>query len=146
MIYSVDVEFKLDHPLALPPEYQSRSAAGADVFSVQEITIHPGQVKAVDLGFSVAIPEGFELQVRPRSGLALKKQITVLNSPGTIDADYRGPVKVILMNLGSEPFDIKPGDRIAQVVLNQVPRIKVREVNNIGDTARGLGGFGSTGV
>ena len=145
-MYIVDVEFKLDHPSALLPSYETSGAAGADVYSVQELTIYPGQVKAVDLGFSVGVPEGYELQVRPRSGLALKKQITVLNSPGTIDADYRGPVKVILMNLGSEPFDIKPGDRIAQVVLNQVPRMKFREVRYLGDTARGAGGFGSTGV
>ena len=100
----------------------------------------------IPCGFAMAVPQGYEVQVRPRSGLAWKKGITVLNTPGTIDADYRGEVKVVLINHGTEPFEIQKGERIAQLVVAEVPRVKVSVVDSLEDTDRGAGGFGSTGV
>ena len=141
------VLFKRIHPLAKIPKYQTLGAAGMDVCSVEDVDLQPGEVKAVSLGFAVAVPDGYELQVRPRSGLSLKGRIAVLNSPGTIDSDYRGECKVILTNFGKNTFVIKPGDRIAQFVLNQVERADVEEVfGELPETERGAGGFGSTGV
>ena len=100
----------------------------------------------IPCGFAMAVPQGYEVQVRPRSGLAWKKGITVLNTPGTIDADYRGEVKVVLINHGTEPFEIQKGERIAQLVVAEVPRVSVQVVDSLEDTDRGAGGFGSTGV
>ncbi len=131
--------------LALP-SYATTGAAGMDVVSAEDMTLAPGARHAVATGFAMAIPEGFEVQVRPRSGLALKYGITCLNTPGTIDSDYRGEVKVILANLGDEPFAIKRGDRIAQLVPAAVQRATLSEVDSLDETARGAGGFGSTGV
>lgn len=128
------------------PAYASDGAAGMDVVSAESLTIRPGTRHAIATGFAIAIPPGFEVQVRPRSGLALKYGITCLNTPGTIDSDYRGEVKVILANLGDESFEIKRGDRIAQLVPAAVQRATFAEVETLGDTARGAGGFGSTGV
>jgi dUTP pyrophosphatase len=130
--------------LALPA-YATQGAAGMDVLAAEDVTLAPGARHAVATGFSVAIPEGFEIQVRPRSGLALKHGISVPNTPGTIDSDYRGEVKVIVINHGSEPFAIARGDRIAQLVLAPVTQAKWEEVAELDDTARGAGGFGSTG-
>ena len=138
---------RLPHGADLPlPAYATDGAAGMDVVSAQDLTLAPGTRAAVATGFAMAIPHGFEVQVRPRSGLALKHGITCLNTPGTIDSDYRGEVKVILANLGSEPFEIKRGDRIAQLVPAPVQRATLCEVSSLEDTARGSGGFGSTGV
>ncbi|MFM9864075.1 MAG: dUTP diphosphatase [Micropepsaceae bacterium] len=128
------------------PARATAGAAGADLVSAEETTIAPGQVHAVATGIAIAIPEGFEAQVRPRSGLALKHGVTVLNAPGTIDADYRGEVKVILINHGSVPFRIARGDRIAQLVVAPVTATRFERVEALTDTARGTGGFGSTGV
>ncbi len=128
------------------PSYATDGAAGMDVVAAEELTLAPGARQAVATGFAMAIPHGFEVQVRPRSGLALKHGITCLNTPGTIDSDYRGEVKVILANLGSEPFPIKRGDRIAQLVPAPVQRADLTEVISLDETARGAGGFGSTGV
>ncbi|MBA3940038.1 MAG: dUTP diphosphatase [Sphingopyxis sp.] len=128
------------------PAYASDGAAGMDVVAAETLTIRPGTRHAVATGFAMAIPVGYEVQVRPRSGLALKHGITCLNTPGTIDSDYRGEVKVILANLGDEPFDIKRGDRIAQLVPAPVQRAAFAEVETLDETARGAGGFGSTGV
>ncbi len=127
------------------PAYASDGAAGMDVVAAESLTIAPGERYAVATGFAVAIPAGFEIQVRPRSGLALKHGVTCLNTPGTIDSDYRGEVKVILANLGSEPFPITRGDRIAQLVPAAVQRAGFVEVADLDETARGSGGFGSTG-
>lgn len=132
----------MDLPL---PAYATAHAAGMDVVAAESLTLLPGQRHAVATGFAIAIPEGYEVQVRPRSGLALKHGITCLNTPGTIDADYRGEVKVILANLGSEAFEIARGERIAQLVPAPVQRAQFREVEELDDTARGKGGFGSTG-
>ena len=127
------------------PAYATAGAAGMDVVSAEDVTIAPGARHAVATGLSVAIPHGYEIQVRPRSGLALKHGITVPNTPGTIDSDYRGELKVILINHGAEPFAIQRGDRVAQLVLAPVTRAEWVEVAELDETARGKGGFGSTG-
>lgn len=137
---------RLAHGEGLPlPAYATAHAAGMDVVAAEDMTLAPGARHAVATGFAIAIPEGYEVQVRPRSGLALKNGITCLNTPGTIDADYRGEVKVILANLGSEPFEVKRGERIAQLVPAAVQRAAFAEVEELDETARGAGGFGSTG-
>ena len=137
---------RLDHGTGLPlPAYATAHAAGLDVVAAENVTLAPGARHAVATGFAIAIPEGYEVQVRPRSGLALKNGITCLNTPGTIDADYRGEVKVILANLGGEPFEVRRGERIAQLVPAAVQRATFAEVADLDDTARGTGGFGSTG-
>ncbi|MBX9797370.1 dUTP diphosphatase [Sphingomonas sp.] len=138
---------RLPHGADLPlPAYATPGAAGMDVVAAEDVTIAPGARHAVATGFAMAIPEGYEVQVRPRSGLALKAGVTCLNTPGTIDSDYRGEVKVILANLGAEPFVVKRGDRIAQLVPAPVLRAALVEVAALDETARGAGGFGSTGL
>jgi dUTP pyrophosphatase len=133
--------------LGLPlPTALTAGAAGSDLISAEDIDIPPGGVHAVATGIALAIPNGFEGQVRPRSGLALKHAVTVLNAPGTIDSDYRGEVKVILINHGKAPFRIVRGDRIAQLVVAPVVPVHFERVNALPDTARGSGGFGSTGL
>lgn len=137
---------RLPHGEGLPlPAYATSGAAGMDVVSAEDVTLVPGARHAVATGLSLAIPEGYEIQVRPRSGLALKHGITVPNTPGTIDSDYRGELKVILINHGAEPFAIARGDRVAQLVLAPVVQAAWDEVAELGATERGAGGFGSTG-
>ena len=147
---SPDIEIRLKrlpHGEGLPlPAYATAGAAGMDVVAAEALTLAPGARHAVATGFAIAIPDGYEVQVRPRSGLALKHGVTCLNTPGTIDSDYRGEVKVILANLGSESFAIARGDRIAQLVPAPVQRARFAEVPDLDATARGTGGFGSTGV
>lgn len=135
-----------NNDLALP-RYHSDLAAGFDVSAAvnEPVLLHPGQVGLLPTGFAVAIPSGYELQVRPRSGLAIRNGVTVVNSPGTIDADYRGEVRVGLINLGKEPFLIRRGDRIAQLVLAPVLRAEFEVVQMLEPTTRGHGGFGHTG-
>jgi dUTP pyrophosphatase len=127
------------------PLYASQSASGADLKSAAELTIQPGEYALVPTGIRLAIPRGMEAQVRPRSGLALKHGVTVLNAPGTIDADYRGEIKVILINHGKNPFAISPGDRIAQIVFARVEKPELFPAGELPESARGTGGFGSTG-
>ena len=127
------------------PTYATDGAAGMDVLSAEDVTLAPGARHAVASGLAVAIPHGYEIQVRPRSGLALKHGITVPNTPGTIDSDYRGELKVILINHGTEPFEIRRGDRVAQLVLAPVTRATWLAVDELDQTSRGEGGFGSTG-
>ena len=143
----IDIQLqRLPHGNGLPtPTYATNGAAGLDVVAAEDLILAPGRRHAVATGFAIAIPEGFEVQVRPRSGLALKHGITCLNTPGTIDHDYRGEVKVILANLGSEPFEVKRGERIAQLVPAAVTKARFSEVAELGETDRGAGGFGSTG-
>jgi dUTP pyrophosphatase len=137
---------RLPHGADLPlPAYATVGAAGMDVVAAEDVTIPPGGRHAVATGFAFAIPDGYEVQVRPRSGLALKHGVTCLNTPGTIDSDYRGEVKVILANLGDAPFPIRRGERIAQLVPAPVLRAELAEVDALDATARGAGGFGSTG-
>lgn len=134
---------------ALPlPEYQTHGAAGADLradLQGAELVLQPGEIRLVPTGLRVEIPHGYEMQVRPRSGLALKHGITVANAPGTIDSDYRGPLGVILINLGQQAFTIAHGDRIAQAVIAPVVQITYRLAETLSDSDRGKGGFGSTG-
>jgi dUTP pyrophosphatase len=138
---------RLPHGIDLPlPAYATDGAAGMDVVSAEDLILSPGARHAVATGFAMAIPPGVEVQVRPRSGLALKHGVTCLNTPGTIDSDYRGEVRVILANLGSEPFEIKRGDRIAQLVPAPVQRAIFTQVISLDETERGIGGFGSTGL
>ena len=130
------------------PGYETPLAAGMDVAAAVEgeVVLAPGEIRLIGTGFAVAIPEGFEIQVRPRSGLAVKQGVTVINAPGTIDADYRGEVKVGLVNHGRKPFVIRRGDRIAQLVLAPVCRARLRVVEQLEATERGSGGFGHTGT
>jgi dUTP pyrophosphatase len=138
---------RLPHGEGLPlPAYATHGAAGMDVVAAEDLILAPGTRHAVATGFAMAIPDGYEVQVRPRSGLALKHGITCLNTPGTIDSDYRGEVKVILANLGSAPFPIARGERIAQLVPAVVQRAALDEVASLDETVRGAGGFGSTGM
>jgi len=138
--------FRLPHGEGLPlPRYASEDAAGLDVSSAEERTLEPGERHAFATGFAIEIPHGCEVQVRPRSGLAIRHGITCLNTPGTIDSDYRGEVKVILVNLGQEPFEVRRGERIAQLVPAPVLRASFVEASELAETARGSGGFGSTG-
>lgn len=131
------------------PAYETAGSAGMDVRAAvpdrEPVILAPGQRALVPTGLSVAIPEGYEIQVRPRSGLAAKHGLTCLNTPGTIDSDYRGEIKVILINLGAEPFTIQRGERIAQLVLAPVTRLVWSQADQLGETERGAGGFGSTG-
>ena len=137
---------RLPHGLDLPlPAYATDGAAGMDVLAAEDVTLAPGARHAVATGLALAIPAGFEIQVRPRSGLALKHGITVPNTPGTVDSDYRGELKVILINHGAEPFNVRRGDRVAQLVLAPVTQASWLEVAELDETARGEGGFGSTG-
>lgn len=131
-----------------PPAYQTPGAAGLDLAAGVRtpLTIAPGAIALVPTGWAVAIPEGFEGQVRPRSGLALKKGLTLVNTPGTIDADYRGEIQLPMINLGPEPVTIGRGDRVAQMIVSRVERAAVAVVTELSDTARGAGGFGSTAV
>lgn len=130
------------------PAYASAGAAGLDLRAAvhQHLVIRPGRRALVPTGLALEIPEGFEGQVRPRSGLAFRHGVTVLNAPGTVDADYRGEVMVILVNLGEEPFEISRGDRIAQLVISPVVRAVLHEEKALAESARGAGGFGSTGM
>jgi len=140
---------RLPHAEGLPlPEYQSLAAAGFDLVAAvtDPLTLLPGARALVPTGLTMALPDGHEGQVRPRSGLAAKNGVTVLNTPGTVDADYRGEVKVILINLGEDPFVIERGMRIAQMVIAPVVQMAPVEVESLSETERGSGGFGSTGV
>jgi dUTP pyrophosphatase len=145
----VDVAvLRLPHAEGLPlPAYQSDGAAGLDLLAAVEapLTLPPLGRALVPTGLALALPQGYEAQVRPRSGLAAKHGVTVLNSPGTVDADYRGEVKVILVNLSDTPFAITRGERIAQMVIAPVTRARLVEATELDDTVRGAGGFGSTG-
>jgi dUTP pyrophosphatase len=147
MTQSQDVPVRVGLDVQLP-EYASKDAAGADVraYIAESLVIQPGKICIVPTGLFMEIPEGFEVQVRPRSGLAAKSGITVLNTPGTIDADYRGEIKVILINHSESDFIVEPGMRIAQVVLCPVIQARFIQKEELSETARGSGGFGHTGV
>lgn len=127
------------------PSYQTEDAAGMDVRASESRVLAVGETALISTGFSMAIPRGFEAQLRPRSGLAIKHGLTLLNSPGTIDADYRGEVKIILTNFGAAPYEVQRGERIAQMVIAKVERAHIVETETLDDTARGGGGFGHTG-
>ena len=149
-MYSVRVALvRLAHGEGLPlPEYMSEHAAGADLCAAvrEQLTLLPGARALVPTGFSIALPPGYEAQIRPRSGLAIRSGVTCLNSPGTIDADYRGELSIVLANFGNDPLVIRRGDRIAQIVVAPVSRARFDQVDELPPTERGNGGFGSTGV
>lgn len=137
------------HAAGLPlPAYMSAGAAGLDLYAAvgEDTTIEPGSVRVIPTGLKVAVPDGYELQIRPRSGLAARHGIGVLNSPGTVDADYRGEIQVILINLGAVPFTVRRKDRIAQMVLCPVPRVRLVPTAELSVTERGEGGLGHTGI
>ncbi|GGF48183.1 deoxyuridine 5'-triphosphate nucleotidohydrolase [Azorhizobium oxalatiphilum] len=142
---------RLPHAEGLPlPDYATALSAGMDLIAAvpdgEPLVLQPGDFQLVPTGLSIELPDGYEAQVRPRSGLAFKHGVTVLNAPGTIDADYRGEVKALLINQGREPFEITRGLRIAQMVVAPIVQIKLVESGELGKTARGVGGFGSTGL
>jgi dUTP pyrophosphatase len=139
----VQIVNKSNNPI---PRYQTVGAVGLDLQSNEERRIYPSQTILVSTGLFIAIPEGFEGQIRPRSGLAIAQGITVLNTPGTIDSDYRGEIKIILHNTGDKEVDIAPGDRIAQLIIAPVERVQLEEVEELDSTIRGEDGFGSTGI
>jgi len=139
---------RLDNNLDLPlPSYQSDGSSGLDIRAAvhKAITLKPGEIRLIPTGLSISLPKGYEAQIRPRSGLALRHGLGLVNSPGTIDADYRGEIGVIAINWGKKPFTIKRGDRIAQVVINKISRVRVEEVDELDPTKRGKGGFGHSG-
>ena len=133
---------------AIIPKYETSGSSGMDISANldKEVEIFPGEKAIIPSGFSLSIPQGFEIQIRPRSGLAAKSGISVLNTPGTIDADYRGEIKVILINLSKEKFTVQNGMRIAQMIVSPVVQAKLEEVEELPKTSRGSGGFGSTGI
>ena len=137
---------KFDKNVKLPA-YKTSGSSGMDLMAYikNKITINPGKIALVPTGIAVAIPENYEIQIRPRSGLAAKKGISVLNTPGTVDSDYRGEIKIILINLSKKSFTIKSGDRVAQMIVCPVVKGKLQEVKSLPRTVRGKGGFGSTG-
>ena len=130
------------------PKYETSGSSGMDLAANinANIDIDPGKTAIIPTGLALSIPKGFEVQIRPRSGLAAKQKISVLNTPGTIDADYRGEIKVILINLGQEPFKVEKGLRIAQMIVCPIVQAQLKEVNDLNETERGKGGFGSTGT
>ncbi len=141
----ISIKFKLAEGASLP-EYKTSGAAGADVCSNEDCSIDPNSWKMVSTGLFPEIPENFEIQVRSRSGLAAKNGVFVLNSPGTVDSDYRGEIKVILANMSDKPFEVKKGDRIAQLVVTPVQQADFSVVSEVSETERSSGGFGSTGI
>lgn len=152
MTDAIPLQFqRLSNGEGLPlPVYQTAGAAGMDLAAAIDDAaveiLEPGERRLIPTGFAAAVPPGFEMQIRPRSGLALKHGVTVLNTPGTIDSDYRGEIQVMLVNLGREPFSIARGDRVAQAVIAPVIQASIVEVGDLDDTERGTGGFGSTGT
>jgi dUTP pyrophosphatase len=147
-LFSVDVKIKvLPHARGLPiPGYMSDGAVGFDLYAAERVTIPPFEARLIPTGIMIELPRGYELQIRPRSGLALDYKVTVLNSPGTIDWDYRGEIKVILINLSNSPFTVFKGDRIAQAVLSRVYRANFIVSDELNETIRSDKGFGSTGI
>ncbi len=143
---SCEVKIKKLHPEAILPQYAHYGDSGADLFALEQRTLQPLERAAIATGLAAEVPEGFELQVRPKSGLALKSGLTVLNTPGTVDFGYRGEIKVILINLSREAYTIRHGQKIAQLVVAPVAHARFEEVEVLSETARGEGGFGSTGV
>lgn len=145
MAKNLSVKIKQLHENATIPKYQTTGSAGMDLHSVEDMELWVGETKAIPTGIAISVPDGHEAQIRPRSGLAVNRQVTVLNSPGTIDSDYTGEIKVILINHSDEIFRIKRGDRIAQIVFAPVSRARFEVVSDLESTDRGAGGFGSTG-
>jgi len=132
----------------LTPKYETPGSSGMDIAAYinEDVIINSGDKALIPTGFSLSIPQGYEVQIRPRSGLAIKKGITILNTPGTIDSDYRGEIKVVLINLSKDKFTVQNGERIAQMVVCPIVQVSIEEVKELSETNRGIGGFGSTGT
>ena len=141
----IELKVKKIHPDAIIPSYAHPGDSGMDVYSIENYSLSPGSRILVQTGLKVEFSEGYEIQVRPKSGLALKSGITVLNTPGTVDSGYRGEIGVILINHSRETYSVKKGDKVAQIVLAPVVKMIIKEIENLSDTSRGEGGFGSTG-
>ncbi|MGB9674569.1 MAG: dUTP diphosphatase [Nanopusillaceae archaeon] len=135
---------KLDSK-AIIPRYASEGSSGLDLYSIEECRVNPGEIKLIPTGISIEIPDGYEGQIRPRSGIASKYGITIINTPGTIDSDYRGELKLAIINLSKTPYSIHIHDRLAQLVISPVVKVDIEEVNELSETQRGKNGFGSTG-
>ena len=140
------IKIKKVHEKAIVPKYARRGDAGMDVYSVEGLIVKSKERKLISTGISFEIPEGFEIQVRPKSGLALNHGLTIVNTPGTLDSGYRGELKVILLNTGENDYEIKPGEKIAQIVLARYEQAEIEEVSELSESERGAGGFGSTGL
>lgn len=142
----VRVKVKKIHPNAVIPQYKTSGSAGFDLYAIEDVEIQPGETKQIRTGLIFEIPEGYEIQIRPRSGMSLKTPLRISNAPGTIDSDYRGEVMIIAENTSIMPFSVEKGTRIAQGVLQKVPQAEFIEVERVSETERGEGGFGSTGI
>lgn len=142
----VRVKVKKIHPDAVIPQYKTSGSAGFDLYAIEDVEIQPGETKQIRTGLIFEIPEGYEIQIRPRSGMSLKTPLRISNAPGTIDSDYRGEVMIIAENTSIMPFQVEKGTRIAQGVLQKVPQAEFIEVEKVSETERGEGGFGSTGI
>lgn len=142
----VRVKVKKIHPNAVIPQYKTSGSAGFDLYAIEDVEIQPGETKQIRTGLIFEIPEGYEIQIRPRSGMSLKTPLRISNAPGTIDSDYRGEVMIIAENTSIVPFSVEKGTRIAQGVLQKVPQAEFIEVEKVSETERGEGGFGSTGI
>lgn len=142
----MQLKIKKVHPKAIIPTYANPGDAGMDLYAVEDKVIHPGETALIQTGIKIELPPNYEAQIRPRSGLALKNSITVLNTPGTIDEGYRGEIGVILINHGKSPFTVEIGMRIAQMVISAVHRVEILEVDELTESERGEGGFGSSGM
>lgn len=142
----VRVKVKKIHPNAVIPQYKTSGSAGFDLYTIEDVEIQPGETKQIRTGLIFEIPEGYEIQIRPRSGMSLKTPLRISNAPGTIDSDYRGEVMIIAENTSIVPFSVEKGTRIAQGVLQKVPQAEFIEVEKVSETERGEGGFGSTGI
>ena len=139
----------LENHKGLPlPDYESEGSSGMDIRACVEepVSLNPGEIRLIPTGLALSVPPGYEAQIRPRSGLSLKHGIGIVNSPGTIDSDYRGEVSIILINWGNDPFTVRRGDRIAQMVISKVYRAEVKKVEDLDETPRGVGGFGHSGI
>lgn len=139
------VNYQVLNQDAVEPLYKTKNAAGADISAAEAAILKPGERRLISTGLALEIPPSYECQIRPRSGLALNHGITVLNAPGTVDSDYRGEIKVLLVNLGTEAFEVRKGDRIAQLIFASVPRPEFKKCASLTSTGRGTGGYGSTG-
>lgn len=142
----VDIKVKKLHPDAILPSYAHHGDAGMDVFAVEGQVINPLERKLLSTGLSFELPVGYEMQIRPKSGIALKAGVTILNTPGTLDSGYRGELKVLLINTSRDPYEVKKGDKIAQIVIARYEEANMLEISELSDTSRGAGGFGSTGL
>jgi len=142
----IPIKIKKLHPNAIMPHYAHEGDAGMDVYSTKDVILLPSQRRLIPTGLSFQIPKGFEIQIRPKSGLALKHGLTIVNTPGTLDSGYRGELGIILLNTGEAPYEIKKAEKVAQIILARYEEAEIQEVHELGDSSRGISGYGSTGL